>query len=169
MRLSTSAWALSLASLRVADAFNNAIARKFNDLADMGLLPDGTPMGETPSSEIAASFRVAVANLPPPPPNETIAAEYVELPLDNFAKNGDFAYYGTFNNRFWVRESAYKPGSPVFLYDAGEANAEPNALFRLTNETSFFKQLVDKYNGIGIVWEHRFCMPCLPLPHPASI
>jgi hypothetical protein len=44
----------------------------------------------------------------------------------------------------------------VFIYDVGEANASSNALFRIQNSTSFFKQIVDQYNGIGIVWEHRF-------------
>jgi hypothetical protein len=130
-----------------------AKSREFNLMADMGLLPDGTPM-EIPA-EILSSMRVSARSLETRA--EVITEEYVELPLDNFAKNGDYSYHGTFNNRFWVAESAYKPGGPVFIYDVGEANAAGNALFRLQNETSFFKQLVDKYNGIGIVWEHRYC------------
>jgi hypothetical protein len=44
----------------------------------------------------------------------------------------------------------------VFLFDQGEANAEPSAQFVLTNQTSFFKQIVDKFGGIGIMWEHRY-------------
>ncbi|KAF2787384.1 peptidase S28 [Melanomma pulvis-pyrius CBS 109.77] len=129
-------------------------------MADMGLLPDGTPI-EMPAG-VLASMRVA--SVSSDPPLEVITPEYVELPLDNFARNGDYAYHGTFNNRFWVAESAYKPGGPVFLYDVGEANAEGNALFRLQNETSFFKQIVDKYNGIGIVWEHRYYGNSTPEP-----
>lgn len=84
---------------------------------------------------------------------EVINPEFVTLPLDHFGSEDA----GTFENRFWVAESGYKgAGRPVFIYDAGEADAEPNALFRLQNETSFFKQIVDAFGGIGIVWEHRY-------------
>jgi hypothetical protein len=81
----------------------------------------------------------------------TIEPEYVNLPVDHF---GD--HPGTFKNRFWVSEVDYKPGGPVFVYDVGEANASASAVARLTNETSFFKQMVQQFNGIGIVWEHRY-------------
>jgi hypothetical protein len=157
MRCSIAAGAVALCLLQGASAVSNgALARKLSMMAEMGLLPDGTPMETEP---LVADIKLAKisAAAPPPPPNEAIVPEYVELPLDNFAKNGDYAEEGTFFNRYWVAQSAYKPGGPVFLYDAGEASAAPNALFRLTNSTSFFKQIVDKYNGIGIVWEHRYC------------
>ncbi|KAF2469026.1 peptidase S28 [Lindgomyces ingoldianus] len=164
MRASISVCAMSLALLQLAEALGGARSRKFSLMADMGLLPDGTPM-HLPS-DIKAAMQIA-SSRPPPATNgtpEKIEPEYVELPLDNFAKNKDYSYQGTFNNRFWVAESAYKPGGPVFIYDVGEADAEPNALFRLQNTTSFFKQIVDKYNGIGIVWEHRYYGNSTPEP-----
>ncbi|KAH7066322.1 serine carboxypeptidase S28-domain-containing protein [Paraphoma chrysanthemicola] len=174
MRSSTSIAALALAFLQGTAAMNNAFARKFNLMADMGLNPDGTPI-DSPSAEddgfvniantqsLKAGTADSVSTLAAP---EVISPEYVELPIDNFAasKNQPYSYHGTFFNRYWVSTSAYKPGSPVFIYDVGEANAEPNALFRISNETSFFKQLVDKYNGIGIVWEHRFYGNSSPTP-----
>ncbi|KAF2027714.1 peptidase S28 [Setomelanomma holmii] len=173
MRSSTSIAALALAFLQGTAAMNNAIARKFTLMADMGLNPDGSPI-DSPSADDApmsiagfqslkASSADTVSTLAAP---EVITPEYVELPIDNFANsnNQPTSYQGTFFNRYWVRSSAYKPGSPVFIYDVGEANAEPNALFRLQNETSFFKQLVDQYNGIGIVWEHRFYGNSSPTP-----
>lgn len=168
MRTSTTMVALALAFLHPTTAMNNAMQRKFGQLAEIGLNPDGTPMDlpsadfKNPTVDVASlksdkmattSSDVSITAV------ETIVPEYVELPIDNFAKdkNEAYSYQGTFFNRYWVAQSAYKPGGPVFIYDAGEANAEPNALFRLQNETSFFKQIVDSYNGIGIVWEHRFC------------
>jgi hypothetical protein len=173
MRSSTCVVALALALLQGTAAMNNAMARKFGLLADMGMNPDGTPM-DTPSAEedtfsiqgldaSAADSASAVSVAAAP---EVITPEYVELPIDNFAKDKgqNTAYQGTFFNRYWVSSSSYKPGSPVFIYDVGEANAEPNALFRLQNATSFFKQMVDKYNGIGIVWEHRFYGNSTPTP-----
>jgi hypothetical protein len=150
MKTFATAYLLGLAWLQGADALNAAIGRKLNEMAEFGLLPDGTPM-DVPGNSF--SRRITPTRYPP----ETIVEEYVELPLNHFVKNQNYAYDGTFYNRFWVRENAYKPGGPVFLYDAGEADASTGALTRLQNDTNFFKQLVDKYNGIGIVWEHRYC------------
>ena len=173
-------YSLSIAALALlhgtTNALNAAKGRHLQLLAEMGFDPDGTPM-DAPSADlnnpvidasalkglkIGTTANVNSVSAAPAP----IEPEYVELPIDNFAatKNQDFSYHGTFYNRYWVDTSAYKPGSPVFLYDVGEANAEGNALFRLQNSTSFFKQLVDEYNGIGIVWEHRFYGNSTPTP-----
>lgn len=170
MRTSTSIAALALVFLQTTTAMNTAMQRKFNLLADMGLNPDGSAMefqpadSENPSIDVADIKALKLATTSDDEAVsikaiENIVPEYVELPIDNFAKdkNQAYSYQGTFFNRFWVAESAYRPGGPVFIYDVGEANAETNALFRLQNETSFFKQMVDSYGGIGIVWEHRFC------------
>jgi hypothetical protein len=143
MRSSVAAWAFALLSLQGANALNGAISRKLSQLAEMGLLPDGTPMGSDQTGDSMSTFSIA----PPvaaPATAETIVEEYVKLPLNNFARNNNFDYEGTFYNRFWVSEAAYKAGGPVFLYDAGEADASLGAINRLQNETSFFKQLVDK-------------------------
>ncbi|KAL5119384.1 hypothetical protein ACEQ8H_002653 [Pleosporales sp. CAS-2024a] len=144
----------------------------------MGLNPDGSRI-ETPSltapaldidakanfAAIASSINDAAALATQAAP-ETIAPEYIELPIDNFyaSKKQSISWYGTFYNRYWVSSRAYQPGSPVFLYDVGEADASTNALFRLQDATSFFRQLVDKYQGIGIVWEHRFYGNSSPTP-----
>lgn len=162
MRYQSSSAALALALLSTSSAMNIAKQQDFALLADMGLNPDGTPMAAAVAAQLSARSTMNSAkfrNLMRRAANETITPEYVELPIDNFAKDKkqNFHEQGTFFNRFWVAESAYKPGGPVFVYDVGEANAETNALFRLQNETSFFKQMVDSFGGIGIVWEHRFC------------
>lgn len=150
-------WALALACLQGASALNGAITRKLVEMAELGLYPDGTPM-EGAGEDTMTTFSNPGA--PPPPPE--IQPEYVELPLDNFAKskNQEYSYYGTFNNRYWVNAASYQQGGPVFIYDAGEQDAEPGARNRLTSDGSFFKRMVDKYKGIGIVWEHRYCMFC---------
>jgi hypothetical protein len=156
MRPSTWLPTLILGCLHSTTAnMNNAFARSFTLLADMGLNPDGTPI--SPTSE--ANFRIQSTL-------ESIEPEYIELPIDNFApsKNQAYAYHGTFYNRYWVSSRAYKPGSPIFIYDVGESDASTNALFRLTDSTSFFRQLVEQYNGIGIVWEHRFYGNSSPTP-----
>jgi hypothetical protein len=151
--------ALALAFLQATMAMNSAFARKFTLLADMGLNPDGTPMSDS----------MSIQSLEPTssqPPPESIIEEYIELPIDAFAasKNQPYSYHGTFYNRYWVSSRAYKPGSPVFIYDVGESDASTNALFRLQDPSSFFRQLVEQYNGIGIVWEHRFYGNSSPTP-----
>ncbi|KAF1985914.1 hypothetical protein K402DRAFT_94821 [Aulographum hederae CBS 113979] len=134
----------------------------YQGYAERGLEADGIThrvLPETPSSDLLKRYypghaynyhnnwrRQATNGT-----NETIEAEFVQIPIDHADPDGP-----TYGNRFWVAEAGYKKGGPVFIYDAGEGNAAPNALFRLQNETSFFKQIVDMYGGIGIVWEHRF-------------
>ncbi|OCK83398.1 peptidase S28 [Lepidopterella palustris CBS 459.81] len=140
----------SLSFLPNVNALGGSLSNKFRIMAEMGLLPDGTPMRLSEDQAIQApSIKATKAAAA-----ETIVAEYVTLPLDHF-KSG-YGSTRTFNNRFWVAESGYKPGGPIFIYDVGEADAEPSALFRLQDPNSFFKQIVDAYGGIGIAWEHRF-------------
>ena len=86
-----------------------------------------------------------------PSASETIEAEFVELPIDHFG-----GAEGTFENRYWVAETGYRRGGPVFIYDGGEGDASPFAVYELQSNTSFFKQIVNQFGGIGIVWEHRY-------------
>jgi hypothetical protein len=136
------------------NALSGARLRHNDMMASMNMLPDGTPMEMDDMDDILLRNGLsrrqstnATQKL------EEIQNEYVTLPIDHFGVGE-----GTFNNRFWVAEGGYKPGGPVFVYDVGEANASTNGIHlqRLRNQTSFFKQIVDHFNGIGIVWEHRF-------------
>lgn len=160
MRATTSVAALVFALLQGTNAFNAAKSRDFNLLADMGLNADGSSIETATAANIARSLHIGttvkettVDVVARQTAAENIAEEYVSLKLDQFGKSKE-----TFNNRFWVAESGYKAGGPVFIYDVGEADASGSWKFRLQNETSFFKQIVDQFGGVGIVWEHRFCM-----------
>jgi hypothetical protein len=166
MRTATSIAALACALLQGTNAFNAAKSRNFNLLADMGINPDGSAIETATAANIARSLHIgttvkeSVVNVATRQAAsaypEKIAEEYVSLKLDQFGKSKE-----TFNNRFWVSESGYKTGGPVFIYDVGEADASGSWQFRLQNETSFFKQIVDQFGGVGIVWEHRFCRSML--------
>jgi hypothetical protein len=121
-------------------------------MADRALSSDGTTL------KLGNGLRTSIQRLGPPRPlsdNETIEAEFIELPLDHF--EGEEGQSGTFLNQFWVRDAGYTPGAPVFLYDAGEGAVGDGWRNILLEEDGFFRQIVDKYNGIGIVWEHRYC------------
>ncbi|KAF2124349.1 hypothetical protein P153DRAFT_130305 [Dothidotthia symphoricarpi CBS 119687] len=173
MRSSTPIAAFALALLQgTTTALNQGIHRNLALMADMGLNPDGTPF-HTPSSSSSSSAHLSSLRIGTTSPlplaintTEIITPEYVELPVNHFSKMGPAGSAGpsTFHNRFWVSERAYRPGGPVFIYDVGEANAEGNALFRLQNETSFFRQIVEQFGGIGVVWEHRFYGNSTPVP-----
>ncbi|RDW67221.1 putative serine peptidase, family S28 [Aspergillus mulundensis] len=97
------------------------------------------------------TFREAVTKVGTP-------AEYVSLPIDH-----DDPSVGTFQNRFWVNDEHYAPGGPVFFYDVGEANGEGSAAL-LTASASFFPDVLQEFNAIGIVWEHRYYGDSLPFP-----
>jgi hypothetical protein len=107
-------------------------------MSSLGLNPDGTAM-------TLLDKRDSKEKLVP------VSPEYIELPLDHSDPSK-----GTFQNRFWVWDGWYKEGAPVFLFDAGEGNAEPGALDWLQSSRSAFAELVKKFNGIGMVWEHRY-------------
>ncbi|EOD48584.1 putative serine family protein [Neofusicoccum parvum UCRNP2] len=136
-----------------------AMQMRLQEMAERGLYPDGSPIDVPAGIKVSKIYTPAVgaaANNT----TEVINPEFLTLPLDHFGSDEA----GTFENRFWVAESGYKgAGHPVFIYDAGEADASTNALFRLQNETSFFKQIVDSFGGIGIVWEHRYYGESVPV------
>jgi hypothetical protein len=156
MRFSSSLVACVLTAFRHVSALDMTLLRELAELADQGLNADGTPilpLYPSNTSTLESFSRIASQ----PDDGEVIVPEYVELPLDHFAKNQDFGYEGTFFNRFWVKSGAYRPGGPVFLYDVGEADGEPYWRTRLENKTSWFREMMETFGGVGIVWEHRFC------------
>lgn len=53
-----------------------------------------------------------------------------------------------------MNDEYYREGGPVFLYDAGESNADWAAK-TLANSTSFIAELLREFGGLGITWEHR--------------
>lgn len=61
---------------------------------------------------------------------------------------------GTYRNRFGVNEDFYISGSPIMVYDIGEATAEYSVSL-LTNSSSWLSLLLQEFNAMGIVWEHR--------------
>lgn len=61
---------------------------------------------------------------------------------------------GTYRNRFLVNEDFYISGSPIMVYDIGEATAEYSVSL-LTNSSSWLSLLLQEFNAMGIVWEHR--------------
>ncbi|KAF2222372.1 peptidase S28 [Elsinoe ampelina] len=81
-------------------------------------------------------------------------AEIIQIPIDHFNATDD----RTYSNRFWVNSQYYKPGGPVFLYDAGEQNAEflvPYNLYEVAGPAAVL-QLAKRFNGVATIFEHRY-------------
>lgn len=80
----------------------------------------------------------------------SVPTEWTTLPINH----DDFSA-GTYQNRFWVNTDHYQSGGPVFVYDVGETSALTWAEFLLGSTNNFFLPIVQEFNGVGIVWEHR--------------
>lgn len=48
-------------------------------------------------------------------------AYHINIPINHYNVNDT----RTYKNRYWVNAEHYKPGGPVFYFDAGEQNAAP--------------------------------------------
>ncbi|KAL2796420.1 serine carboxypeptidase S28-domain-containing protein [Aspergillus keveii] len=127
------------------------LARKLQISAELGLDVNAVVGNGT-------SFRTMVAGFT----DGEAPAEYVSIPIDHGNPS-----LGTYENRYWVNDAYYSPGGPVILYDVGEANGEYGAP-HLTSSTSFFRSLLQDFNAIGIVWEHRYYGESHPFPVNAN-
>jgi hypothetical protein len=85
----------------------------------------------------------------------------ITLPLDHF----NTSETRRFINRYWMNDTYYHAGGPIFLYDAGEAGiSDAGAAQTLNNPKMKFApiELAKKYHGIAIMWEHRFYGGSMP-------
>nr|AJD23145.1 family S28 serine peptidase [Onygena corvina] len=126
---------------------NSKLVRDFHDAAMMGINPEMVLKPEQFQAEMARIESAAPV------------AETIDMPTDHTNSK-----VGTYKHRFWINELDYKPGGPVFVFDCGEAAGQRYANNYLFNETSFFRQLTRKFNGIGLVFEHRYYGESTPFP-----
>lgn len=81
-------------------------------------------------------------------------AYHIEIPIDHYNSSDNRTYL----NRYWVNDAYYKPGGPVFYFDTGEQNAAPNVPYFLYEAAgpSSVVTLARRFNGIALIFEHRF-------------
>ncbi|KAF8894239.1 serine carboxypeptidase S28-domain-containing protein [Gymnopilus junonius] len=100
----------------------------------------------------------------PPPLNipQPNSANVIQVPIDHFGHKTS----ATFSNRYWLNATYYKSGGPVFLFDSGEQNAEPLVPYYIQeyHGLSAVMRLAKRYNGLALLWEHRFYGESLPFP-----
>jgi len=105
--------------------------------------------------ELAQAEQAAAAS-PVMPPEFTI-----DMPIDHFNQSD----LRTYKNRYWVNATYYKEGGPIFLYDGGESGVSNGAVLVVLAEyvgPSAPMALARKYNGVAVLWEHRFYGKSLP-------
>ncbi|KAJ5819597.1 hypothetical protein N7474_005188 [Penicillium riverlandense] len=94
------------------------------------------------------------------PMQAAVDTEWTTIPVDHEDES-----VGTYQNRYWVSEDYYRPGGPIIVYDVGETSAQSSAMAYLAaNKASFFSEILKEFNGMGIVWEHRYYGESLPFP-----
>lgn len=91
----------------------------------------------------------------------------ISMPVDHFNASDTRMY----NNRYWVNDTFYKPGGPVFLIDNGESGVSDYlSEYWLTDfyGESSVMTLAQQYNGLVVLWEHRYFGLSLPVPFNES-
>ncbi|QGA21468.1 hypothetical protein EYB26_009179 [Talaromyces marneffei] len=151
MKLSLTNTILSYSFLLVQHVYslgfvNTPTARDLHLAAALGLSADSVILNPVAFRKLADTSY-----------SDTVPAEYADIPIDH-----DNHTIGTYKNRYWVTTKYYKPGGPVFLYDVGESSAY-NSAQHMLGEAAFFKEFLEEFGGLGIVWEHRYYGESLPM------
>ena len=91
----------------------------------------------------------------------TPIAATIEIPIDHFNPSDKRVY----SNRYWMNDTYYEAGGPVFMYDNGEAGVVDAQVEEDLGEDGVIfapVELARKYHGIALIWEHRFYGSSLP-------
>ena len=78
----------------------------------------------------------------------------IDIPIDHYNATDP----RTFSNRYWLNTQHYRPGGPIFYFDAGEQDAAPLVPYFLHEAAgpSAIMALARRFNGLAILFEHRF-------------
>ncbi|KAF2857234.1 hypothetical protein K470DRAFT_223779 [Piedraia hortae CBS 480.64] len=82
-------------------------------------------------------------------------ARTIDMPIDHFPHDDRYAPHTnkTFKQRYFVDDSYYRPGGPVFLYIGGETSGES----RFSNmQTGIIQILMEATSGLGVILENRY-------------
>ncbi|KAF4626557.1 hypothetical protein G7Y89_g11601 [Cudoniella acicularis] len=76
----------------------------------------------------------------------------------------------TFQNRYYVNAAHYKPGGPVILVDIGEESVDGYGGYvdSGTGEYGLPVALANQFNGLMILWEHRYYGQSFPGTYPTN-
>jgi hypothetical protein len=84
----------------------------------------------------------------------------IDIPIDHFNSEDN----RTYANHFWTNDTFYRPGGPVFFYDAGERGVSDGNLISVSSPSHPLMKLTKAFHGLAVVWEHRFFGQSSPFP-----
>ncbi|KAI9664853.1 MAG: hypothetical protein M1821_006301 [Bathelium mastoideum] len=86
----------------------------------------------------------------------------INIPIDHYNSSDN----RTYANRYWVNSKYYSPGGPIFYFDSGEQNAQPLVPYFLYEAAgpSSVMTLARRFNGLALIFEHRFYGQSFPFP-----
>ncbi len=122
-------------------------------------------------SSIFLVARESMASVPLPIPiDPTLSGSYtmppnltIDMPIDHF-DHGDTR---TYKNRYWINDVYYQEGGPIFFQDIGEGTVDQQAIIGTLGENGTLMaplRLAEQFNGMAVLWEHRFYGESLPFP-----
>ena len=78
----------------------------------------------------------------------------ISIPVDHYNSSDN----RTYENRYWINDTYYRPGGPVFYFDSGEQNAHPLVPYFLAEVAgpSSVMTMARRFNGLALIFEHRF-------------
>lgn len=81
-------------------------------------------------------------------------ARTISIPIDHYNSSDT----RTYQNRYWINDTYYEQGGPVFYMDSGEQNAHPLVPYFLAEAAgpSSVMTLARRFHGLAIIFEHRF-------------
>ncbi|KAF2872853.1 serine carboxypeptidase S28-domain-containing protein [Massariosphaeria phaeospora] len=91
----------------------------------------------------------------------------LSVPIDFFPDDKRYEPHsnGTFNLRYWVDDTYYKPGGPVFVLLSGETSGENRLPFMATGISN---QVAQATAGLSVILEHRYYGTSFPFPDAST-
>jgi Serine carboxypeptidase S28 len=87
----------------------------------------------------------------------------IDMPIDHFNDRDT----RTYKNRYWMNDTYYQPGGPIFFFDRGEGAVTEQYVIAVLGENGSLMaplRLAERFNGMAVAWEHRFYGNSLPFP-----
>ena len=96
------------------------------------------------------------------PGNLGYAVHSLPVPVDHFLNSTKYAPHSTatFPLRYFLDDSYYQEGGPVFLLESGETDATARLPFL---KRGLIHELIKVTHGIGVVLEHRYYGQSFPV------
>ncbi|CAB3371971.1 Hypothetical predicted protein [Cloeon dipterum] len=116
-----------------------------------------------PTTKVVNPYQIIRRGVPPPPTEFGAAKAHNTMWYTQKLDHFDALNTATWQQRYFISTATYVPGSPIFLYLAGEWEASAGEV-----EFTFVGELAAAHNGFTIDLEHRYYGQSRPVPDTSS-